>query len=45
MALTAKHRATKGQKGQPNSDTVKKVVSAEEVALATHPTKRQNSEQ
>ncbi|WP_264755085.1 hypothetical protein [Bacillus alkalisoli] len=43
--MAAKHRATKGQKGQPNSETVKQVVSAEEVERASHPTKRQNSEQ
>lgn len=35
----------KGQKGKPNADTVKKVIAAEEVEKATHPTKRQNSEQ
>ncbi|MBM7621166.1 hypothetical protein ACQCT5_04045 [Sutcliffiella halmapala] len=33
------------QKGQPNAESAKQVVSAEEVERATHPTKRQNSEQ
>lgn len=35
----------KGQKGKPNADTAKQVMAAEEMAKATHPTKRQNSHQ
>jgi hypothetical protein len=35
----------RGQKGKPNADTSKKMMAAEEVAKAIHPTKRQNSEQ
>ncbi|WP_339146596.1 MULTISPECIES: hypothetical protein [unclassified Sutcliffiella] len=43
----SKHNNHKGpsQKGQPNAESVKQVVSAEEVERASHPTKRQNSEQ
>ncbi|WP_269433515.1 hypothetical protein [Bacillus sp. FJAT-29937] len=33
------------QKGKPNSDTVNPTIAAEELEKATHPTKRQNSEQ
>ncbi len=43
----SKHNNHKGpsQKGQPNAENMKQVVSAEEVERASHPTKRQNSEQ
>lgn len=34
-----------GQKGKPNGDTVKQVISAEELDQAIHPTKRQNAKQ
>ncbi|MBM7604515.1 hypothetical protein JOC75_002518 [Metabacillus crassostreae] len=33
------------QKGKPNADTSKKMMAAEEMEKAIHPTKRQNSEQ
>jgi hypothetical protein len=33
------------QKGKPNADAGKRLISAEELELATHPTKRQNSQQ
>jgi hypothetical protein len=33
------------QKGQPNTETGKRLVAAEELEKALHPTKRQNSEQ
>ncbi len=35
----------RGQKGKPNADTSKKMMAAEEVDKAIHPTKRQNSPQ
>ncbi|MGD6774853.1 hypothetical protein ACQCU1_14775 [Sutcliffiella horikoshii] len=43
----SKHNNHNGpsQKGQPNAESAKQVVSAEEVERASHPTKRQNSEQ
>lgn len=33
------------QQGKPNADTVKQQIAAEDLEKATHPTKRQNSEQ
>lgn len=33
------------QKGKPTADTGKRLISAEELELAIHPTKRQNSPQ
>lgn len=33
------------QKGKPNANTGKRLISAEELELAIHPTKRQNSPQ
>lgn len=33
------------QKGRPNAETGKRMVAAEELEKALHPTKRQNSEQ
>ncbi|MDQ0225015.1 hypothetical protein J2S02_001344 [Metabacillus niabensis] len=35
----------RGQKGKPNADTSRKMLAAEEVEKAIHPTKRQNSPQ
>lgn len=33
------------QKGKPNADTGKRLIAAEELEQAIHPTNRQNSEQ
>ncbi|MDQ0213771.1 hypothetical protein J2S13_000165 [Oikeobacillus pervagus] len=33
------------QKGKKNTDTPKKVMAAEEMSQAIHPTRRQNAEQ
>lgn len=33
------------QKGQPTAETGKRMISAEELEKALHPTKRQNAEQ
>ncbi|MDQ0231872.1 hypothetical protein J2S19_003157 [Metabacillus malikii] len=35
----------RGQKGKPHADTSKKMIAAEEVEKATHPTNRQNTPQ
>lgn len=35
----------RGQKGKPNANTAKNVISKEELDVATSPTKRQNSKQ
>ncbi|WP_263458238.1 hypothetical protein [Sutcliffiella rhizosphaerae] len=43
--MSKHHTNGPSQKGQPNADNVKQVVSAEEVERASQPTKRQNSKQ
>jgi len=37
--------SNRGQKGKPNAETTKNVISKEELDLATSPTKRQNAKQ
>ncbi|WP_258535739.1 hypothetical protein [Bacillus sp. 03113] len=43
--MSQKREKGYSQKGQPNGDTVKQTIAAEELNKAIHPTKRQNSQQ
>lgn len=43
--MSRKREKGKSQKGQPNAETVKQSIAAEELEQAIYPTKRQNSPQ
>jgi hypothetical protein len=45
MMMSQKRDKGYSQKGRPNAETGKRLISAEELEIALHPTKRQNSPQ